>query len=322
MGRTDTAAAPVIPALLAHDRITARFLPASPSMANTADQRFASPESPADASVFGETLGNLSGLDDTALESLRAQLRQPPPIDSGPDTEISQIRALMLQAQGLVLQYTLNGLSYPIQPDHPVWTLLNELDALRSGTDDRGQFLDPALYKATSLAMQWLLEQENTDTALEQVNAMLAMINAQLHDEQQSRREQYLSTLGEAVPFDTIIHTDWCVIKQNEEAIPYEVLGKFDDKCVLLNQSATRLLEIPAKRFIEEMDGGLIEEASSFNQPFLERTASATLAAARITVCGRRPAISAPTGRPVRIDVPKSPRTARPTKAANCVASG
>jgi EAL domain-containing protein (putative c-di-GMP-specific phosphodiesterase class I) len=281
MAQADTerrhTACPVVPALLARDRIMERFLPASPALADTAGPHFTAP----DASAFGQTLGDLSGLDSTAMEGLRAQLQQPPPIDSGPDRlpETSQIRALMLQAQGLVLQYTLNGLSYQAQPDHPAWTLLNELDALRRGADDHGQFLDPALHKAASLAMQWLLEQENIDTALEQVNALLTKINAQLHEEQQSRREQYLHTLGEPAPDDSPIDTDWCVIKRDEEAIPYEVLGKFDEKYALLNQSATRLLEIPAQQFVEELDSGLIEEAGNFNQSFLERTANATLAA-------------------------------------------
>ena len=277
--RAPESAASPIPGLLARDRIANRFLPAMPAF-TTEEAPLQGNAGPTTGDAFGNALGGLTDLDSTALENLRAQLMRPPAIDPGPEklSQASQVRALMLQAQGLVLEYTLNGLTYQSQPDHPAWALINALDALHRGADDRGQFLDPALYKATSLAMQWLLGQENTDTALEQVNALLARINAQFLEAQQSRREHYLSTLGSPAPADAI-HTDWCVIKQDEEAIPYEVLGKFDDKCALLNRSATRLLEIPTQKFVEELDDGLIEEAGSFNEPFLKRTASATLTA-------------------------------------------
>jgi EAL domain-containing protein (putative c-di-GMP-specific phosphodiesterase class I) len=275
------AAGPVIPALLAHDRIMARFLPASPSMRDMDNPLFASPESPTAASAFGKTLGGLSGLDDTALEGLRAQLRQPPPIDPGPDKlpETSQVRALMQQAQGLVLQYTLNGLSYQAHPGHPAWILLNELDALHRGADDHGQFLEPALNQATGLAMQWLLAQEDTDAALLQLNALLAQLNTELLSDRRARRAQHLSTLGDATLADAGVQAGWCVIKRDGEAIPHEILGKFGDFYALLNRSATRLLEIPTARFAEEFEGGLIEETASFDAPFLERAASATLTA-------------------------------------------
>jgi len=269
------AAGPIIPALLAHDRITARFLPDSPFIANTADPLHMSP---AGASAFGKNLGGLSDLDDTALEGLRAQLRQPPPIDPGPDRlpESSQVRALMQQAQGLVLQYTLNGLSYEAQPDHPAWTLLNELDALHRGADDHGQFLDPALNQATDLGMQWLLAQENIDKGLLQLNALLTQFNTELHADRQTRRAQHLDALGAAAPG---LYPGWCIVKRDGGAIPHEILGKFGDRYALLNRSATRLLEIPAARFAEEIEGGLIEETASFDAPFLERAASATLTA-------------------------------------------
>jgi len=268
-----------IPALLARDRIMDRFL-TGPVV--TAAEGLLQPGLEwASASAFGKALGGLTDLDSTALEGLRAQLRQPPPIDPGPDklAQASQVRALMLQAHGLVLEYTLNGLTYQTRPDHPAWTLINQLDALHRGADDRGQFLDPAIYKATSLAMQWLLGQENTDNALEQINALLEKINEQFYEDRQSRREQILSTRGEAAPADALLQAGWCVIKRDDEGIPYEVLGRFGDQCVLLNRSATHLLEIPAARFVEEMECGLIEEAGSFDAPFLERTVSATLTA-------------------------------------------
>ncbi|NTV87140.1 MAG: DUF1631 domain-containing protein, partial [Burkholderiaceae bacterium] len=60
MGQADSvtearhAAEPVIPALLAHDRIMARYLPATPSLASPGDSLLASPESPAAASAFGK----------------------------------------------------------------------------------------------------------------------------------------------------------------------------------------------------------------------------------------------------------------------------
>jgi hypothetical protein len=63
----------------------------------------------------------------------------------------------------------------------------------------------------------------------------------------------------------------------DDAAIPYEVLGKLDDKWMLLDRFATSLLEIPAERFIRDLDSGLIEEMQSFYEPFLKRIANATL---------------------------------------------
>ncbi len=278
------AAGTPIPELLARDRIVDRFAPQAPAGSSAADPlqigfEWAVPPA-------APVQGGLTDLDEAALASLRAELHQPPPVDPGPErlAPSSQVRALMLQAQGLILEYTLNGLTYQSQPNHPAWRLMNALEALHRGADDRGQFLDPALYKASSLAMQWLLEQDNTDTALAQVNAMLARINEQFLTEQQSRRQQYLSTLGHVEPLRAPLHSDWCVVRRDEEAIPYEVLGEVDNKCALLNRSATRLLEIPAERFAQEVDGGLIEEAGSYDQPFLQRTASVSLASSLAAV--------------------------------------
>lgn len=270
----------LIPGMLARDRILGRFIPALPSEQDAAEPQ----RSEADwmsAAAFGKALGGLTDLDSAAMESLRAQLMQPPPIDPGPEklTQASQVRSLMLQAQGLLLEYTLNGLTYAAQPNHPAWVLINALDALHRGADDRGQLLDPAQYKAASLAMQWLLGQENTDAALLQVNALLAKINEQLSAERQSRREHYLSTLDEPKSSPSLINTGWCVIKRESEAIPHEVIGTSQGNWALLNRSATQLLEIPAARFIEEFDEGLIEEAGSFDEPFLDRIANATLTA-------------------------------------------
>lgn len=269
----------LIPGLLARDRILARFLPALPS---TAEENALPPHADwTSAGAFGKALGSLTTLDSTALDGLYAQLMQPPPIDPGPEklTQASQIRTLMLQAQGLLMEYTLNGLTYHAQPEHPAWALMNALDVLHCGADDRGQLLDPTLYKATSLAMQWLLGQENTDAALAQVNALLVKINTQVLADRQSRRERYLDRLGPPESVQTFINSGWCVIKRDDEAIPHEVLGKFAGQWALLNRSATRLLEIPDERFIQDFDDGRIEEAGSFNEPFLERISNATLTA-------------------------------------------
>jgi EAL domain-containing protein (putative c-di-GMP-specific phosphodiesterase class I) len=262
----------LIPGMLARDRIMDRFL--SPALADGPPQ---------DGGLSGGLVGfaGPANLDSAALENLYALLLQPPPIDPGPEkiSPASQVRTLMLQAQGLLLEYSLNGLTYQARPDHPAWALINALDALHRGADDRGQFFDPALHKATSLAMQWLLGQENTDAALEQVNALLAKIDAQLLVEQQARRANHLDALGEAEGDPSPIGTRWCVVKQETDAIPYEVLGKFAGSWALLNRSATQRLEIPAARFVEDVDAGLIEEAGSFDAPFLERIATATLTA-------------------------------------------
>ena len=280
VGDIPNAAQTLIPGLLARDRILGRFLPALPS-APDEDAPQPLQVGRTSGAGFGKALGGLTDLDSAALESLHAQLMQPPPIDPGPEklSQASQVRSLMLQAQGLLLEYTLNGLTYAAQPDHPAWVLINSLDALHHGADDHGQFLDPMQNKAASLAMQWLLGQENTDAALRQVNALLSKINEQLFVDRRSRREHYLSILGAAEPVPSLINTGWCVVKRESEAIPHEVLGAFNGTWALLNRSATQLLEIPAERFIEEFDEGLIEEAGSFDEPFLERIANATLTA-------------------------------------------
>lgn len=265
-----------IPGLLARDRIVDRFLPARP--AHTPE---GAPQQLDLEWTAATRLGGLADLDRLALEGLRTQLRQPPPIEPGPErlSQASQIRDLMLQAQGLVMEYTLNGLTYQAQPDHPAWTLVNALDALHRGADDQGRFLEPEVFRATSLAMQWLLGQQNPDSALEQINALLARVNEQFLADQQSRREGYLDTLGEAAPTESNPGSGWCVVKREGEAIPYEILGRFDDRYALLNRSATELLEIPAARFMEDADSGQIETAASFDRPFLERTADVALAA-------------------------------------------
>ena len=266
----------LIPALLARDRIIERFAPAAPSGLAPGVSLSDTP----DAGAFGQALGRLTDLDAPALEALQAMLRQPPSIDPGPEQlpPSSQVRSLLLQAQGLLQEYTLNGLTYHDQPTHPAWSLINALEALHRGADDQGRFLDPAIYKATSLAMQWLLEQPNTDAALAQVNALLATINTQLQTEYQARRQQHLDRLGELASTNTILDADWCVIRRDDEAIPYEVLGQHDDQYALLNRSATRLLELPARQLANEVNHGLIEPADSYDAPFLERTARTSLA--------------------------------------------
>lgn len=269
----------LVPALLARDRIYGRFLPANAG--GLLQGSPASSEPGMNAGAFGQFLGGLSDLDNAALQGLQALMRQPPPFDPGPEklAQASQIRALMLQAHGLLLEYTLNGLTYQAQPDHPAWSLINALDALHLGADDRGQFLDPALHHAISLSMQWLLGQDNVDAALEQVNTLLAKINTQLNTDRQSRRAQHLEKLGVLVADPAVINTGWCVVKRDDEAIPHEVLGMHEGNWALLNRSATGLLEIPAERFLQELDSGQIEEAESFDEPFLERIADATLTA-------------------------------------------
>ena len=271
-----------IPALMARDRIFSHFLPAQAGLADVSSLlqgNLAIQESGTVMGAVGQTLGGLSDLDQAALQGLTALMRQPPPIDPGPESlgQASQVRGLMLQAQGLLLEFTLNGLTYQTQPNHPAWTLLNALDALHQGADNRGQFLDPVLHHALNLTMQWLLGQENVDAALEQVNRVLQKINAELRASRQSRRAQQLDKLGAPVSDPALIHTGWCVVKRGEDAIPYEMLGKYDGKWILLDRSATSLLEIPEDRFLDELDKGLIEEAESFDEPFLERIADATL---------------------------------------------
>lgn len=124
--------------------------------------------------------------------------------------------------------------------------------------------------------MQWLLAQENIDKGLLQFNALLTQLNTELLADRQTRRAQHLDALGDAAPG---LYAGWCIVKHDSGAILHEILGKFGDRYALLNRSATRLLEIPAARFAEEIEGGLIEETASFDAPFLERAASATLTA-------------------------------------------
>lgn len=269
------AAAPgmLIPALIARDRIMDRFAPAGSA------PDAAQPGTPA-SDQHSQALGRLTDLDGPALEALQAVLRQPPAIEPGPERlpPSSQVRSLLLQGQGLLQEYTLNGLTYHDQPTHPAWALINALDALHRGADDQGRFLNTAIYQATSLAMQWLLDQPNTDAALTQVNALLATINAQLLTEYRARRQQHLDWLGALTSTEIGIDADWCVVRRNNEAIPYEVLGQRDEQYALLNRSATRLLEISAKQLADEVDHGLIELADSYDVPFLERTARTNLA--------------------------------------------
>ncbi|MFN3544582.1 MAG: EAL domain-containing protein [Thiobacillus sp.] len=259
---------PEIPALAAHDRILARFLP-------QADQ--------AATDGFSRTLGAPSGLDATALENLRTQLLQPPPFEPGPEhlVESSQVSELMQQAQGLVLQYTLKGLTYESEPGHPVWTLLNQLDALHFGADDQGRFLDPSVYRAVSLAMQWLLAQDQPDTALRQVNALLRGLFADLASARQARRAALLESLG-AEPHRAPV--GWCIVRRGGDAVPHEILGTFDDRVVLLNRSATTHADLDPHAFAADIDAGTIEETESYDRPFLERSASAALTASLTAV--------------------------------------
>lgn len=270
----DTQAAPStagppqeIPALAAHDRILSRFLPHPDQVTATLA-----------ADGFGRTLGALSGLDATALENLRTQLLQPPPLEPGPEhlAESSQVRELMQQAQGLALQYTLNGLTYESEPGHPAWTLLNQLDALHLGADDQGRFLDPSVYRAVSLAMQWLLAQDQPDTALRQVNALLGGLVADLASARQARRAALLESLGAEADRAPV---GWCIVRRGDDAVPHEILGAFDDRFVLLNRSATDHADLAPDAFAADIDAGTIEETESYDRPFLERSASAALTA-------------------------------------------
>lgn len=263
----------LIPGLLARDRIFSHFLAdktdAQENMAGTA------------GNLAVPVLGGPSGLDQTALQSLYAAMRQQNPFELTAEkpSPSSQVRTLMLQAQGLLLEFTLNGLTYESEPNHPAWILVNALDALHLGVDIHGQFLDPALHQAISLSMQWLLGQENVDTALEQVNTLLAKINSLLRSERQVRYTQHLNTLGKLALDSCPISTGWCLVKNNDEAIPYEILGERDNSWVLLDRSATHLLEIPADAFLKNIDSGKVEETDSFDEPLLERIADASLTA-------------------------------------------
>lgn len=258
----------LVPALLARDRVYQHFLFNQNNIAQI-------------NSAGGMSAGSIAAFDDVALLNLQAMMQQPPPIDPGPEhlTQSSQIRTLMLQAQGLLLEYTLNGLSYHEQPGHPAWILLNALDALHMGADNQGQFLDPALHQAVSLSMQWLLEQDDADAALLQVNQLLTRINSQLAEERQTRRAHHLESLGELADDPDFINASWCIVNLDDDAVPYEILGKHKDTWMLLDRSASDLLEIPADAFKQSLLSGDIQETASYDRPFLDRTANATLTA-------------------------------------------
>jgi len=101
--------------------------------------------------AIGQVLGGLSDLDNAALQGLYALMRQPPPIDPGPEklAQASQVRTLMLQAQGLLLEYTPQRahLSSPARPTPPGRLIKRAPTHCITGADDRGQFLDPALHQ-------------------------------------------------------------------------------------------------------------------------------------------------------------------------------
>lgn len=271
--------------LAVRERIFGRFVPAAtPGFGDVVTRlhdSLARLEEGAGDSGVGHALGGLADLDLVALQGLYASMRQPPPIDLGPEKlpQASQVRAMMLQAQGLLLEFSLNGLTYQAQPDHPAWVLINALDALHRGADNNGQFLDPSVHQIVSLAMQWLLSQENVDAALGQVNGLLQAINARFLEERSLRRAQILQRLGDRVEQAGPIASGWCVVKRDGEAIPYELLGRHDGSWALLDRSASTLLELPTDEFIGKLDRGEIEEAESFDKPFLERIANATLTA-------------------------------------------
>lgn len=255
--RDDAHLRPLVPGLLARERILERFLPEP---------------------TAGMALG---ASDSAALENLYAQLTQPPPIEPGPEklAQGSQVRALMLQAQGLLLEYTLNGLTYQEEPDHPAWRLINALDLLHLGADDQGQFLDASIHQACHLAMQWLMRQADSDTALRQVNALLDAIVAQLRAERDARHTNEIAVLGASAPVESPFPSGWCVVHEEDIAAPYAVLGRFGDHWALLNRSATRLRKLPDAELGDALDAGRIGEAGSYDAPFLERVANATLTA-------------------------------------------
>lgn len=273
-----------IPGLLARDRIFSRFLPADAGLDDTGmpvQGELALLETDPQKSPAGPPLGGLSDLDQAAMQGLIAAMRQQAPLELAPDRPApgSQVRALMLQAQGLLLEYTLNGLTYQSQPDHPAWALLNALDALHLGADPLGQFLEPALHQAMGLTMQWLLGQRDIDAALKQVNALLAPINRQLSEQRQHRRARQIEALG-PLSFDTLpFGSHWCLVRHDDLAIPYEILGQHDGAWTCVDRSATDLITLPDDRFIEQVESGAIHETCSFDQPFLARIADATLAA-------------------------------------------
>ena len=288
-----------IAALLARDRIFGRFVPAdalvdgSPAARGGSDSEAAAllTASAADGLSVREpapgqtpprvALGGLADLDQAALQGLVAAMRQQTPLELAPDrpAQGSQIQALMLQAQSLLLEYTLNGLTYRAEPDHPAWTLLNSIDALHRGADPDGRFLDAALHQAVSLTMQWLLGQRDIDAALRQVNALLAPINAQLDEARADRRARALQTLdavaAEASPF----RSGWCLVHSADRALPYEVLGLRDGAWTLVDRSATDVLTLPADALREKIELGELQDTCRFDLPFLTRIADATLAA-------------------------------------------
>ncbi|HEY9097855.1 MAG TPA: EAL domain-containing protein [Thiobacillus sp.] len=273
-----------IPGLLARDRIFSRFLPADFRPETTRDDtqgELALIQTDTAPVTTSPVLGGLADLDQAALQGLIAALRQQTPLELAPETLSpgSQIRALMAQAQGLLLEYTLNGLTYQSQPDHPAWILLNGLDTLHLGADRHGQFLDPALHQAMNLTMQWLLSQDDIDEALKQVNALLIQVNTQLRTERQQRLSLHLAALG-ALTLDTLpFRGRWCLVKHDHLAIPYEILGQHDGVWSLLDRSATHALAFPANEFLQKIEVGLIEETDSFDRPFFERIANASLVA-------------------------------------------
>jgi len=262
---------PDIPDLSAYERILSRFLPpigrtSPPAEATrTADSR-------------SRALDVLSALDATALDNLRAQLQQPPPIEPGPErlAETSQVRELLQQAQGLALQYMLNGLTYEARPEHPIWALLNLIDTFHFGADDHGRLLDPARYRAAALAMQWLLAQDQTDDALQQVNTLLAGLVTGLQGERHARRAAQIELLGLDPNQEP---AGWCIVRRGDDAIPHEILGTFGDRHVLLNRAATEITEIPNDTFAANIDAGVIEETGSYDRSFLARSAGAALTA-------------------------------------------
>lgn len=260
-----------VPGLLTRDRILSRFLPAQVFAPAMEDE-------PLQLSLL-QSVPTLPGIDATVIEDLLAHLRQPPPIDPGPENlaAASQVRALMLQAQGLLLEYTLNGLTYQAQPAHPVWALVNALDALHLGADDHGQFLDPAYHQAASLTLQWLLGQERPDDALPQANALLEEIGTRFRRERDVRCSEQLHALGAPDDAPLPFTSSWCVVRDDSHAIPYEILGCFSGRWALLNRSATHLLQLSADALRDALDTGRVEGAPDYTIAFLERTASAAL---------------------------------------------
>lgn len=57
------------------------------------------------------------------------------------------------------------------------------------------------------------------------------------------------------------------------------MLGRHGDHWVLLDRSASTLLNMPVEHFLQALSSGLIEEAQSYDEAFLARIADATLTA-------------------------------------------